>query len=872
MTDTIEIDRSRHEMPTKTLYKYTAGYGLTEEVVRKISSTKNEPDWMLQLRLDAFKAFKEKPMPNWEKMPDLSKLDLEKITYYQSPDAKPANKWEDVPTEIKDTFEKLGIPEAERKALAGVGSQFDCLTGDSLVYTNPRGAKKIKEIKVGDTVFSWDAKSNQIVKSKVTGFMNKGKRNVFQVTVAGRTIKVTANHPFLALIDRRKPGRQRARYSKEWTYLSDLKEGDLIAIATDLPDCGSSYEFPPTKIKQIGKGRNQTDVKYDLPIEYKYKKITLPRRSDEDIMWFLGLYLGDGCIGHSFDRDRVKVEIAIPQTQPELRAEVRRVSKKIFDTDLKCPDEYRVSFYSTILGKFIENIGFSGKALTKKIPDWVFTLPKKQKLAFLGGYLDADGAVRASKTAKTPFFTSVNKSLLEQIKELCTYCGIQSSRITQFSSGLKNKNGKNFIGYRLHLSGNITRILSRYPPKRDRLFQHKYAGSQFRAASGTTIRNYCSDSVGFARIKSIHSLGHEEVFDISVENYKNFVARGVVVHNSEVVYHNLKKEVAEKGVIFEDLDVALREHEDLVKKHFSKCINIHDHKFISLHYAVWSGGTFIYVPKGVKIDLPLQAYFRMNTQSAGQFEHTLIVVDEGAEVNYIEGCSAPRFETSSLHAGGVEIFVGKNARARYNSVENWSKNTFNLNTKRAIVEENGKIEWIGGQLGSQATMLYPCSILKGRGSKADHISIAFATEGQDQDTGAKIYHLAPNTTSTVKSKSISQKGGRTNYRGHLFIKKGATGAKTSVECDALMFDDLSKTDTMPYMDIREQDVEVAHEARVGKISDENIFYLMSRGLTEEEAVEMIVSGFMEPITKELPLEYAVELNKLITLEIEGSLG
>ncbi len=342
--------------------------------------------------------------------------------------------------------------------------------------------------------------------------------------------------------------------------------------------------------------------------------------------------------------------------------------------------------------------------------------------------------------------------------------------------------------------------------------------------------------------------------------------------DSEVVYHNLKKELEEQGVIFENLDVAVQEYPELVKKHFSKCINIHDHKFISLHYAVWSGGTFIYVPKGVKVEIPLQAYFRMNTESMGQFEHTLIIVDEGAELHYIEGCSAPRYDTSSLHAGGVEIFVKPGARARYSSVENWSKNTYNLNTKRAIVEKDGVIEWIGGNLGSGVTMLYPCSVLQGQGARADHISIAFAAKGQDQDTGAKVYHLAPKTTSTIKAKSISQGGGRTNYRGHLFIKKGATGSKASVECDALMFDQESSTDTIPYIDVQEEDVEMAHEARVGKISDENIFYLMSRGLSEEEAVEMIVNGFLEPVTKELPIEYAVELNKLITLEIEGSLG
>ncbi len=342
--------------------------------------------------------------------------------------------------------------------------------------------------------------------------------------------------------------------------------------------------------------------------------------------------------------------------------------------------------------------------------------------------------------------------------------------------------------------------------------------------------------------------------------------------DSEVVYHNLKQELEAQGVIFENLDVAVRKYPELVRKRFGTCISLNDHKFISLHYAVWSGGTFIYVPKGVKVEIPLQAYFRMNTRSMGQFEHTLIVVDDGAELHYIEGCSAPRYETSSLHAGGVEIFVGKGARCRYSSVENWSRNTFNLNTKRAIVERGGTIEWVGGNLGSGATMLYPCSILKGEGARAEHISIAFAAHGQDQDTGAKVYHLAPRTTSTIKAKSISQGGGRTNYRGHLFIRPGAKGSKASVECDALMFDAESKTDTMPSLEIKEPDVEVAHEARVGRISDENIFYLMSRGLSEEQAVEMIVNGFLEPVTKELPVEYAVELNKLITLEIEGGLG
>jgi Fe-S cluster assembly protein SufB len=298
-------------------------------------------------------------------------------------------------------------------------------------------------------------------------------------------------------------------------------------------------------------------------------------------------------------------------------------------------------------------------------------------------------------------------------------------------------------------------------------------------------------------------------------------------------------------------------------------VPITDHKFASLHAAVWSGGTFIYVPKGVKVNIPLQAYFRMNAKSGGQFEHTLIIADEGSEVFYIEGCSAPQYDKNSLHAGCVEIFVKKNARVRYSSVENWSKNTYNLNTKRAVVEENGSIEWIGGNMGSGVTMLYPCSVLKGKNSSAEHIGIAFGGKGQHQDTGAKVIMLAPDTSCLIKAKSISKDGGIANYRGLLTIAKGATNAKAHVMCDALILDERSKSDTTPYMRIQERNVDVGHEATVGKISDEKLFYLMSRGLSEDEALKLVVSGFIEPIVKELPVEYAVELNRLIELEMEG---
>ncbi len=342
-------------------------------------------------------------------------------------------------------------------------------------------------------------------------------------------------------------------------------------------------------------------------------------------------------------------------------------------------------------------------------------------------------------------------------------------------------------------------------------------------------------------------------------------------YESEIIYHNLKKSLEEKGVIFLDMDEALIQHPELVKKYFmTTCIPINLHKFSALHSAVWSGGTFIYVPKNVKVDIPLQAYFRMNAKKGGQFEHTLIIVDEGAEIHYIEGCSAPQYTENSLHAGGVEIHCLKNSRVRYSSIENWSKNTYNLNTKRAIVHENAIMEWVNGNLGSKITMLYPCSVLIGENAKTNYIGIQYAGEGQYQDTGCKVYHLAKNTSSNILSKGISASGGVASYRGLVSIKKGCIGVKSSVACDGLMLDNKSKALTFPSMDVAENDVKVSHEATIGKIGEDQLFYLMSRGLSEAEATNMIVAGYIEPIVKELPLEYAVELNRLIEIEVENS--
>lgn len=345
-------------------------------------------------------------------------------------------------------------------------------------------------------------------------------------------------------------------------------------------------------------------------------------------------------------------------------------------------------------------------------------------------------------------------------------------------------------------------------------------------------------------------------------------------YDSETVYHSLKEELVELGVIFDDMSHALQnpEYEPLIKKHFAKSIPLNDHKFSALHYAVWSGGTFLYVPKWVKISEPLQSYFRMNVKAGGQFEHTMIIIEDEAEAHYIEGCSAPKYDENSLHAGGVEIFVGKNAKMRYSSVENWSLDTFNLNTKRAIVQESGVIEWVWGNMGSNTTMLYPCSVLVWDNSKADHLGLAFANAWQNQDTWAKVIHIWKNSSSNIVSKSISKSGWISTYRGLVDIKPGAIGSVSKIECDALLLDNDSVSDTIPDIRVGNADSIVAHEASAWKINEDDLFYLQSRGIPEEAAQAMIVNGFLSPIMKELPLEYASEMNVLISMEMEGSIG
>ena len=356
------------------------------------------------------------------------------------------------------------------------------------------------------------------------------------------------------------------------------------------------------------------------------------------------------------------------------------------------------------------------------------------------------------------------------------------------------------------------------------------------------------------------------------EAEKKFLAGVGAQYESEVVYHSLREDLAKQGVLFLDTDAALHEHPELFKKYFGKIIPPEDNKFAALNSAVWSGGSFIYVPPGVKVDMPLQAYFRINAENIGQFERTLIIVDEGAEVHYIEGCTAPVYSSESLHSAVVELVALKDAKLRYTTIQNWSADVYNLVTKRAYAHEGATVEWIDGNIGSKLTMKYPGVYLLGERAYGETLSIAFAGKGQHQDTGAKMVHLAPNTTSKVTSKSVSRLDGRSTYRGMLHVAKGATGVKSTVRCDALLLDDTSKTDTYPYMEINQEDATITHEATVGKIGDEQIFYLMSRGFNEEEALSLIVNGFMEPFTKELPMEYAVELNRLIKLEMDDSVG
>ncbi len=380
------------------------------------------------------------------------------------------------------------------------------------------------------------------------------------------------------------------------------------------------------------------------------------------------------------------------------------------------------------------------------------------------------------------------------------------------------------------------------------------------------------DMLGFVRVDDITSVGVEPVYDIEVAGHHNFVAEGFVVHNSEVVYHRNREDLEKQGVLFSDMDTALREWPDVVREHMGTIIPPGDNKFAALNSAVWSGGSFVFVPAGVHVELPLQAYFRINAENAGQFERTLIIAEEGSSVHYIEGCSAPIYTSNSLHSAVVELIAKPGARIRYTTIQNWSPNVYNLVTKRAKAEAEATVEWTDGNIGSALTMKYPSVVLTGPKAHGEVLSMAYAGAGQHQDAGAKMIHVAPETTSIIDSKSISKDGGRTTYRGLVKVEKGARGVRSHVRCDALILDPQSRSETHPYMEVDEKDARIGHEATVSRVGEDQIFYLMSRGLTEQQAEAMIVNGFVEPITKTLPMEYAVELSRLIELNMEGAVG
>jgi Fe-S cluster assembly protein SufB len=752
-----------------------------------------------------------------------------------------------LPEEMKATYEKLGIPEAERKFLAGVTSQYECLRGSTRVWTTG-GMRLIKELEPGDRVFSLDEERKQIVEAEVRGTARSGDKEIFEIRARGRVIGASGNHPFLVLRDERKPGRQRARFAARWVPAEELRVGDRVAIATDVPE----YGFP-------------------MLLSIPDHAPGFPRWTNEDLCWWAGLYLGDGYLKHS--GGYTTLEIAIDKTDTELVDEIIRVTKRLFDIELRlASDGQRLCGRGTAaIAEFVELNGLGGTSHTKRIPDWMYGLPPSQRLAVLGGYLDADGHVRDHPRNKDAILTSANRELLEDARELAHLSGIGSSTVIEVKSRHPFDRERIMTGYHLHFSGKFDRIACRSPRRLERMNRRVYSHG-YRTAKGTVFRAHTSESLGFVAIESIEPVGVEATYDIEVADHHNFVAEGFVVHNSEVVYHKNREDLEAQGILFTSMDQALADYPDIVREHFGTVIPPGDNKFAALNSAVWSGGSFIYVPPGVHVDMPLQAYFRINAENAGQFERTLIIADEGSSVHYVEGCSAPVYSSDSLHSAVVELIAKPGARIRYTTIQNWSPNVYNLVTKRARAEAEATVEWIDGNLGSKLTMKYPAVVMTGPKAHGEVLSVAYAGPGQHQDAGAKMTHAAPETTSIIDSKSISKDGGRTTYRGLVKVDEGAHHVKSHVRCDALILDDESRSDTYPYMEVDEKDARIGHEATVSKVGDDQLFYLMSRGLSEQQATAMIVNGFIEPITKTLPMEYAVELSRLIELNMEGAVG
>ena len=676
---TSDLDLGRYKLGWSDAedYVFKPKKGLSEEIVREMSERKGEPEWMRTFRLRSLKRFYAKPMAPWfaVNMPD---LDFDNIYYYVKPTEGQVKDWDALPESIKSTYEKLGIPEAERKYLAGVTAQYECLRGSTKVWTTS-GMRPIKELVPGDEVFSLDEGSKQVTAARVVAQACSGDKEVFEIKARGRTIGASANHPFLVLRDEREPGRSRARFRTTWVPVEDLRPGDLVAIATDVPEFGTPAP---------------------LLVPDRPEGACFPTTTSDDLCWWVGVYLGEGFIKQG--RWPV-VEIAVDKSDHDMVDEIRRVTQELFGIELVLSaDGSRLRGKGTAaLAEFVELNGLGGTSHTKRLPDWCFGVPRSQRLALAAGLLDADGHMRDHPTSKDAMYCSANRELLSQLKELLALCGIASSRVIDVYNRHPFDQDRIVEAYHLRLSGRFDRLPARSRRRRDRMGRRQYVHT-YGTAEGTVFQAHTSEMLGFVKIDAIESVGVEPVFDIEVSGHHNFVAEGFVVHNSEVVFHRNREDLEAQGVLFCDMDTAVRDYPELVRKWFGTIIPPNDNKFAALNSAVWSGGSFIYVPPGVQVDMPLQAYFRINTENMGQFERTLIIADEGSQVHYVEGCSAPVYSTDSLHSAVVELVALPGSRITYTTIQNWSNNVYNLVTKRARAEAESHVEWIDGNIGCLA--------------------------------------------------------------------------------------------------------------------------------------------------------------------------
>src|SRR3989344_3419252 len=505
-TSFLDIDQKKYDFNDEIEYLEVLPKGLSLDVVKKISQIKKEPEWMLNIRIKAYEEFLKKPMQNWG--PDLSHIDFNNITYYMSSSSKVAKEWEDVPENIKKTFERLGIPESEKKFLAGAGAQYECLSKDSLVFTNPKGPVKISEIKEGDHVFSFDENENVIKRAKVLGVMAKGQNEVYEITIDNKKIKATANHPFLVLTNNKKEGKIRGRFKREWKSLKDLKKGDLVTIIKKLPYEGKIHELYQPVMKHIVKGRNQFGNEYDMDISGSYNEVSIPKTTSKDLMWFFGVYVGDGYIKREVGKDKKRVYFAVPAEQNELRNELRKVVKNVFDCDAITENKDVIIVNSTLISDFIEINGFKGNAKQKRVPKWVIGLTEEQRLSFLGGYVDSDGYPTHEKKANILVFRSANKELINDFRDLVIYCNFHPTKIHFVQSKHPYDKERIMDSYQIEISGNLNIIDSRYPPKASRL-KTRNKIRQFNTTGETNFRKHANDYIGFAKIKSIDYVGVE---------------------------------------------------------------------------------------------------------------------------------------------------------------------------------------------------------------------------------------------------------------------------------------------------------------------------------------------------------------------------